>query len=397
MGRGVSVGAVAWGLEHYDAAQDAASALVATPRAGAPAAHHDDDDVVRAAADRLLGLPFTTWGFGDSVAFEALVQATDVLGDERWARFAHGWGRAWVTRSRPFARLDCTVPGRALVGLAERYEDARLLTGLRDLANYLMERPRLDDVFETWERSPLLAPYGGLALDATQQALLDSPPAGVFVDCLHFDPPFLTELGRVTGEARYIDAGAAQALGYIRLLQQSSGLFDHFALRGVAGTFGPGWGRGQGWAMLGLLETAESLRRTASDASHRLEQVELLEHSARQLLTAMIELQRPDGHWFAVVTDPTSGDEFSTAAFMAAALARALRAGVIEGEAAMGSQGKARQAVLTSLDNAADLREVSAAVYASTEPGHYAHVPRGYVVPWGQGPAVLALLSEPPR
>lgn len=386
--------AVAWGVEQYIAADEATNALARTRRAGPATPHDDTPQLAASVADALIDLGFKTWDFGDSVAFEALIAASDALGDERWVRFAHGYGRAWSTRSKPFARLDCTVPGRALVGIATRFGDRQLLSTLQELADYLMSRPILHGVYETWERSPLLAPYTGAPLDPHAQALLDDPPAGVFVDCLHFDPPFLTALGVALGEERYVDAGIGQALGYIRHLQQPDGLFDHFVLRGEPGSFGPGWGRGQGWAILGLLEVLESIDAAARDGDAASRRV--IAASARDLLHRMVGLQRPDGHWFAVVTDPGSGDEYSTAGFMASAISEAVRLGVVDGEAMRQSRDAARQAILDSLDDRGQLREVSAAVYASTEPAHYGKVPRGYVVPWGQGPALLALVAERP-
>ena len=63
-----------------------------------------------AVADSLLELEYSTWGFGDSVAFEAMLAATDATGDRRYEAFAHGWVRAWATRARPHRRLDCTAP-----------------------------------------------------------------------------------------------------------------------------------------------------------------------------------------------------------------------------------------------------------------------------------------------
>ncbi|WP_375385748.1 glycoside hydrolase family 88 protein [uncultured Microbacterium sp.] len=391
---GVAAGdqGVAWGVEVYVASDDAADALAQTRRAGAATSHEDSPELAASVADALIHLGFKTWDFGDSVAFEALIAASDVLGDERWVRFAHGYGRAWATRSRPFVRLDCTVPGRALVGIATRFGDAQLLHTLKDLADYLMTRPTLDGVFETWERSPLLAPYGDATLDDHAQALLEHPPAGVFVDCLHFDPPFFAALGVALDDSAYLDAGIEQALGYIRQLQTPDGLFDHFTLRGEAGSFGPGWGRGQGWAILGLLEVIDSIDHFGGD--DRTEVREALAASARALLQTMVGLQREDGHWFAVVTDPDSGDEFSTAGFIAFALHTALDAGIVQGHEMIASLSLARQAILASLDDRGQLREVSAAVYASTEPTHYGRVPRGYVVPWGQGPALLALVAK---
>jgi unsaturated rhamnogalacturonyl hydrolase len=389
---------VAWGVE-YAADDHAASALRETRRAGPLARHDDTCDLARRVADGLLRLQYKTWDFGDSVAFEALAAASARLGDDRWEAFAHGWGRAWATRSRPFARLDCTVPGRALALLADRHHDDQLLAALVSLADFLRERVTLAGVYETWDASPLLEPYGDAATTALDRELLASPPPGVFVDCLHFDPPFFTALGRITGDDDLVADGVAQALGYARLLQRADGLYDHFVLRGQPRSFGPGWGRGQGWAALGLLEVIAELRAWRLEREDdRFDDVEReLAASAAELLERMARLQRPDGHWEVVVDRPGSGDESSTAAFMAHAMHEAITLGIGDPQQLATSGRAAREAVLASLDELGQLREVSAAVYASTVPEHYAAVPRGYVVPWGQGPALLALLAHGPE
>jgi unsaturated rhamnogalacturonyl hydrolase len=81
---------------------------------------------------------------------------------------------------------------------------------------------------------------------------------------------------------------------------------------------------------------------------------------------------------------------------MAHAMADALELGIGDPAHLAASARAARDAVLASLDADGQLREVSAAVYASTVPDHYLAVPRGYVVPWGQGPALLALAARIP-
>lgn len=381
---------VAWGVD-YEADAHAVAALRDSPRSGPPVMHDDTSALVDRVADALLRLPFRTWDFGDSVAFEALLCASGRLGSDRWESFAYGWGRAWATRSRPFARLDCTAPGRALTLLAERHDDGLLLNALVGLAAFLRERRALSGVYETWDASPLLAPYGDSAMTPRDRALLADPPAGVFVDCLHFDPPFFAALGRVTHNDELVADAVAQALGYVSLLQRPDGLFDHFALRGEPDTFGPGWGRGQGWAALGLLEVIAELDRV--DDRRFDDDRRRLAASADLLLSRMADLQRPDGHWDVIVDVPGSGDEYSTAAFMAWAMSKAIAVGVGDPDRLAAGSRAAREAVLGSLDVDGQLREVSAAVYASTVPAHYAAVPRGYVVPWGQGPALLALLA----
>lgn len=353
-------------------------------------------DVRRRLAESLVELPYETWNFGDSIAFESLLAATDICGDGRYASFVHGWLRSWATRATPFRRLDCTAPGLAMVQAAERFRDSQILAAAVRLADYLLDRPRWDDVFLTWEHSPLMRPYGGAELDAHAEALLADPPAGVFVDCLHFDPPFLVALGRATGEDGYLAEGLAQAVGYVRLLQAPSGLFGHFVLAGEPGTFGPGWGRGQGWALLGLLDVIEqaSTRELAEAAA---DAVAHLRACAARLIAAMVKCQDPDGHWPAVVTDSGFGPESSTAAFMAVGFRRALDLQIVAAADRPGvaaAAAAATTAIAAAITENGTLANVSAAVMACTAASHYAHVPRGFRVPWGQAPALLALAGS---
>jgi unsaturated rhamnogalacturonyl hydrolase len=342
--------------------------------------------VLRTVADGLVQMPYKTWMFGDSVAFEGMLAASRVLSDNSWLQFARGFLRAWATRALPYVRMDCTAPGLAMCEVYRGSRDALVLEGALGLAGYLVSRPRIGGVYATWEHSPLQRPYGPASLTERELELLADPPAGVFIDCLHFDPPFFAALGSVTGDSKWMDEGADQAMGYVRLLQTDNGLFDHFVLDGSPETYGPGWGRGQGWALLGLLDVLELL-----PTGHRLRSD--LEASAARLIAAMMRLQRPDGHWYAVVGDPDSGDETSTAAFMAAGMRRAVRM-ELAGEDAQTAADRGLDAALASTDEHGNLTGVSAAVNACTAASHYAHVPRGFVVPWGQGPLALAIAER---
>lgn len=222
-------------------------------------------------------------------------------------------------------------------------------------------------------------------LSAHFAEVLARRPAGVFLDCLHVDPPLLSALGRVTGERHYTRAALEQARGYESLLQRPEGLFDHFALDGAEDTSGPGWGRGQGWAILGVLDVLDEITDQPE-----LDPVDDLHEALTRLGRRMVDLQRPDGHWCAVVDRDGSGDETSTAAFMGAPSPRLARWAPELADELTTAAGRARGAVLDDLDDEALLTGVSAAVDASTEPRHHHAVRRRYAVPWGQGPAVPA-------
>jgi len=342
---------------------------------------------LRAVADTLPQLPYHAWAFGDSIAFEGMLAASEVLDDPRYAAFVHGFVRAWAVEAEPYDRLDCTAAGLAMTRIGSATGDGRVLEAAVGLADYLVARPRIGQLFATWEHSPLQHPYGPDRLPPDQVRLLASPPAGAFIDCLHFDPPFLVGIGTAVGRTDLVDEGVRQAQAYVDVLQDEDGLFRHFVLQGVPDTFIPGWGRGQGWALLGLLDVLELL-----PPGHAA--VAALRTSAARCIAVMLETQREDGHWYAVVQDPDSGDETSTAAFMADGFLRAVRLEVVDDDQVADAAEQALIAALRDTDERGILRGVSAAVNACTLPSHYAHVPRDFVVPWGQGPLAMALAER---
>jgi unsaturated rhamnogalacturonyl hydrolase len=339
-----------------------------------------------AAADRLVRHPFRCWFYGDSIGFEGLLAATELLGDDRYAAFAHGYLRAWAARDTPRREDDNTAPGNVLCALAERHGDGELLAAALRLADHLAARRTVGGVALTFEdaKRSLREPYGRTRLPAAERQLLADPGGGTYVDCLHFDPPFHAHLGRLTGEQRWADRAVEEALGYADLLvDRQTGLYHHFWLERTSRAYAPGWGRGQGWALLGLLDVV-GLAPAGTPGFDRVARL------ATSLAEAVLGWQRPDGAWPAVMQLPRSGPESSTAAFMAAAFVRGIRLGIFP-RATFGPAADAAWAsTLGRLDEHGLLADVSAAVYSSTALGHYARVPLGFDVPWGQGPVLVA-------
>lgn len=344
--------------------------------------------LAEAVAGTICAEKLEIWNFGVSVAFEALVEYSELTGDPRWESFAWGYLRAWAASRGEPRELDCTFPGVAAIRIAAMHDDRQLVSAMTELAGFLASRPKVGGVFRTWRRSPLIQPYGPAQLSAVESGWQADPPAGSFLDCLHFEPPLFAALGRLLDRSDLIETALDQAVAFIGALQREDGLFDHFVLDGIDGSFGPGWGRGQGWALLGLLDVVEALGQGEDPRLARIAD------SAVRLVDAMVGLQRPDGHWYAQVQVPASGDEYSTAAFMAAGFHRAVRLGLVDQARVASATRRAGAAVVAGIDRFGVLTNVSAAVMACTEPTHYAHVPRGFNVPWGQGPALLALVEH---
>jgi unsaturated rhamnogalacturonyl hydrolase len=344
------------------------------------------------AAERLVRHPFSAWFYGDSIGFEGLLAATDLLEVERYGHFAYGFLRGWAARDQPYRPDDNTAPGHALCAIVERTGDKLLLDAGRRLADHLAARRRVDGVGITFEdaRRSLRPPYGPVTLPLDEVALLDSPGAGIYVDCLHFDPPFFAHLACLTGEPAWAVRAIEEALGYVRLLADPvTGLFHHFWLEQTGAAYGLGWGRGQGWALLGLLDVVEFTDAATVGRDRIVEAVV-------QLAEAMLRTQHPDGGWAAIAQRPESGEETSTAAFMATAFWRGIALGVLDHARFGVAAERAWSATWAAVDDDGLLTGVSAAVYSSTALEHYAHVPQGFDVPWGQGPLLVAARHRPP-
>jgi unsaturated rhamnogalacturonyl hydrolase len=347
-------------------------------------------DILRAASERLIRHPFQAWFYGDSIGFEGLLAASSLLGDGRYRSFALGFLRGWAARDEPRRPDDNTAPGLVLCELAESEGDDRLRAAALRLGVHLAARRRIGGTCVTFEdaRRSLRVPYGGEDLDAAESALLADPGAGIYVDCLHFDPPFFARLATFDASADWAERAVEEASGYVEMLQdRASGLFAHFWLERTGVAYGLGWGRGQGWALLGLLDV---LAATPADVLGRPGLVT----AAGRLCEAMLATQREDGSWWALVDDPGSGDETSTAAFMVIGFLRAARLGIGHAARLRAAAERAWGATAAAVDESGLLTGVSAAVYSSTRLSHYRAVPRGFDVPWGQGPLLVAALER---
>jgi unsaturated rhamnogalacturonyl hydrolase len=344
----------------------------------------------RQVAEKLQQHEFQGWFYGDSVGFEGMIAAGDLLGIATWQDFSHGFFRAWATRMEPFQPDDNTAPGHAMCEIVKRTGDEVLAAAVIRLAEHLYARRRVRGVAITFEDTlrALRQPYGGVPLDAGQQQLMQDPGAGTWLDCMHFDPPFYAHLAHIGGGAEWSQRAVDEILGYHDLLFDADlGLYHHYWLERTDRAYIRGWGRGQGWALLGLLDVVAH----ADKAAQRYGEVV---QRARDLATAMLRWQLPDGNWWAMVHEPESGAESSTAAFMACAFYRGIRLGVLPEADFRAAADRAYAAMLANLDGDGNLQGVSAAVYAALVQEHYWHVPLNRIVPWGQGPVLTAALAR---
>jgi unsaturated rhamnogalacturonyl hydrolase len=324
-------------------------------------------DLLRAAAQRTMRWDFRVWGFGESIALRGLLAAFNVLQDREFLGFVEGVMRSWTRRAVNLTYEDHAAPGFELL---EVYD----LTGDRD---YL-------EAAQTLAQLCLRFPVGAAGC-RLHRPNLSGWSRQIWVDCLHIDPPFLARLGAITRDIRWIEEAEQMLLAYSRLLQEpDSGLFWH-GYEMNAGRNGQPWARGNGWALLGLVETIPALDRAQRDTSKFRE-------IARSLARGLQRHQSASGLWHTVVTEPDTYEESTLAVAVAYGFAQAFESGVLCREEFAACEQRARKAVLPLVNDRGELQLVSEATpigdlqnYASRQFGVY---------PWGQGMLLKMLAQE---
>lgn len=316
-------------------------------------------------ADRTAAYPYKCWGFGEAIAMLGLLAAARVTGDDRYRRVVEtSFDRWWTMTGGHLSFKDHVTPGIPLLLLARN--EARFMDAALELGVLFMRCPEKRGV-------PIHRPD------------LEGWASHIWVDCLYTDGPFLALLGHITGHPVWPDLACAQTIAHIGALRDpSTGLFFHGYDADTGRANAIRWGRGNGWALLGLVDLLRFLS---------------LDHPSRPLLAAVVgrqiealaRLQDAGGHWHTVLDRPDTYLEHSVAAMMAWAIPQAVRLGLTP-ESALGVAARAFDAALATTDEDGNLTGVSEATPAG-DLDTYATRPTG-AFPWGQGPWLLALTDR---
>jgi unsaturated rhamnogalacturonyl hydrolase len=309
----------------------------------------DPRDLALAVADRTLDYDYKLWDFGEGPALFGVVQTGSLL--DRPELIDRVVDLVTPALFREPSPADHLIPVDLL----------RLLNAVRGLD--------ISDALSRWTQAVRMAPRPVPGLPRVHRPDLTSWSTTVWVDCMHIDGPGLTLAG-YPGEAA---DGLEEVAG---VLQGENGLFSHVFDVATGQANQVHWGRGQGLALYGLVETACVGAHRASLAAR-----------ATALLTALAQ-HEDHGLWRTIVDDSTAPVENSVSVLVAYAVLAGVAADVIDDHwSAMGERALA--AAIDQLDSSAGLPVspdptigAAATGYLSGEVGVY---------PWGQGPLLLAL------
>ncbi len=273
--------------------------LAVTVGADQTSAQRGDRDAVADALDwlvrRTLTFDFTVWFWGDAIAIDGLLDAAEVLNSgeplEYCRRVYERWGR------RELTWVDHLAPGLGLLRVWEATQDDSLLDAARRLGEWLVNAVR-----KTASGLPLYRP------DVPEYRYT------VRVDSLYHTPPFLARLGEVTDDPAWIDAAVAVWHTHVEALTTNSGhILCHAYDAGHRAQRGWGWGRGNGWALLGTVDLLVLLPRTHPDYDRVLAWL-------GRLASELTVHQDASGFWHTLLDDREGYLDSSTAALFGTAL-----------------------------------------------------------------------------
>jgi len=314
-----------------------------------------------------MELNFRLWRFGESIALRGLMNAASATGDPEPLTYSLALLRAYLASGVGKSPVEHVAPAtELLLAFSSTGDDAFLRAARR--------RAQLHESFP--------CNTSGAKLHRSDLSGWDRQ---IWVDCMDVDAPFLARLGALTGEDQYFDQSAQEAIAYARALQDdATGLFYH-GFEEYCGRNGQVWARGNGWAMMGLVETLKFLPKPTSHYN------ELRQRLVSQC-QSLAKYQDSEGLWHTLLIQPQTYLESTLATMAAYALREAFDAGILDESEFGYMEKKARAAAMRLIAEDGTLQLVSDATPVG-EPGMYASRPFG-IFPWGQGALLLLVTQE---
>jgi unsaturated rhamnogalacturonyl hydrolase len=298
------------------------------------------DELIETVALRTLAYSYRIWGFGEGLALVGVLRAAERLNRPQWIEAVADLIAPTLPRGP--STLDHLISVEALTELGRLRPDLPVQGAIDRFRGAVVsaERP-------VPGQPPVHRP--DLSLLGTT----------IWVECLHTDGPGLPP-----------EQAAPLVEEVSAVLQDESGLFSHGYNVATGRTDAVHWGRGQGWALYGL-------RSVQADPSavHRI-----------AALTGALQRYEHNGSWHTIVDDPDAPTEYSLSAMVAAS--DGVRAGDPQWIAV---RQRALATAVAALDGRGGL---PVSVPTPIGPARdYLYRDTG-IFPWGQGPLLLALLSD---
>lgn len=199
--------------------------------------------------------------------------------------------------------------------------------------------------------------------------------------------PFLSRLGKLTGDKKYFDECICQINGFFkRLFMEDEKLISHiYFLEDEKANRVP-WGRGNGWVFITLSEVLERMPDTFAEKKVIIEKFRTFAEGVRAV-------QDKSGMWHQVLNMPSSYEETSCTGMFALGMLRGVKNGWLDDSYMENVEKAIRGIEANAVDQKGNITGVCRGSQCSYDPSYYAQL--GTVVNDDHGTGIiLALLAE---
>jgi unsaturated rhamnogalacturonyl hydrolase len=179
-----------------------------------------------------------------------------------------------------------------------------------------------------------------------------------WIDDMYMITILQTQAYRATGDRRYLDRAALEAVAYLDKLQQPNGLFHH------ATDVPFFWGRGDGWFAAGM---AELLSTLPENHPHRAR----IMASYKKMMATLLQYQDPDGMWHQLIDDPESWPETSSTGMFTFAFITGVKQGWLDAKVYAPAARKAWLRLITYLNPDGAIRDICIGTGAQNSRQYY--------------------------
>ncbi len=328
---------------------------------------------------------FGDWTYSNGVALAAMIQVTQATGDKRFEDYTlktfdfifknEPYFRAQAKEFGPqrtgYGRLmdmheldDCGAIGAALVKAYAYKQDPQYRAAIDQVATFITGKM-------------VRMPDGTLARPRPQL------PYSLWLDDAYMSIPFLAQMGKLTGDRKYYDDAARQAIQMsARLFNPQNELFAHAWFENTKYPQRFYWGRSAGWGMMAI---AELLSVLPEDHPDRGQILDLFQRAAQGLSAT----QSGTGMWHQLLDKPDSYLESSATAMFTFAMARGVNRGWLTPAYAPIAQ-TGWQALKEHIHENGQIDGICVGTTAAYDAVYYYNRPTSLEAPQGYGPTLMA-------
>lgn len=316
------------------------------------------------------------WDWPQGVGLYGLLKIMKTEKNEKYQKFLYDWFEVNIAQGLPSKNINTTTPLLTLVELNEQYHHPEFEDLCLKWADWLMNcLPRTKEggfQHVTSANGDRL----GVRLNENE----------MWIDTIFMTVLFLNKMGQKYKKQEWIDESIHQVLMHIKYLcDKDTGLFYHGWTFNEQNNFGGiFWCRGNSWFTLGILDYIDMFKGTMNAG---LKQFVIDAYKAQ--VHKLKELQSKSGLWHTVLLDPSSYEEVSGSAAIAAGILKGIRYGILD-DSYLECAQRAVKGILKNIDQDGTVLNVSGGTGMGYDADHYKNIliaPMAY----GQSLTILAL------